>query len=372
MKTIVLFSLSKRGAGAGLRKSIAQDLANDGETNVICIVSDELDGLSEFIINNSKISVITLQTGCKYSFIQKTVKLIFCERYNIKKKINSEKIDMFLEIFSHPWAHFIVQVLNCDYYATICHDPKPHSGASIIDTVVSEYAYKKSNNLVVMTRSLAQYTSNRFKKDVYYIPHGIFSFYKTGKIEPQRDVNKLIFLFFGRIEPYKGLDILLEAFSKIEDKSNLELKIMGSGDITPYEPELKQEHVFVDNRFIGDDEIESIFSHRNSVLVLPYKDATQSGVIPIAVDFDMPIIATNTGGLKEQLDDGRIGIFCEPNDSQSLRMAMSLFIDDSNRHDKEANKMMQFKEKLRWKKIIDVLIDEMEQRNPLVKKCDDN
>ena len=368
MKRIVLLSLSKRGAGAGLLKSIAQDLANDGETSVICIVSDELDGLNEFVSNNAKISVIALQTGSKCSFMQNTVKLIFHDRYKIKQKIKNKKIDLFLEIFSHPWAHFIEQVLNCDNYATICHDPKPHSGASIIYTVVSEYAYKKSKNLIVMTRSLASYTSDRFKKDVYYIPLGIFSCYKTGKCESQNKVDKLTFLFFGRIEPYKGLDILLDAFSKIEDKSNIELKIMGSGDITPYESKLNQGCVLIDNRFIGDDEIETIFSDRNSVLILPYKDATQSGVIPIAVDFDMPIIASNTGGLKEQLDDGRIGIFCEPNDSQSLQMAMSLFIDDVNRHDKEVNRMKLFKENLRWKKIIDVLIEDMEHGKPFVSR----
>ena len=60
----------------------------------------------------------------------------------------------------------------------------------------------------------------------------------------------------------------------------------------------------------------------NCVVILPYLDATQSGVVVTALEFGTPIIATDTGGLKEQLCDGKIGLFCKPGQADSLSEQM--------------------------------------------------
>lgn len=105
------------------------------------------------------------------------------------------------------------------------------------------------------------------------------------------------------------------------------MTVAGSGDFSKYHAifeELPQ--VKIINRYIADTEIDDYFSVPNTILVLPYLDASQSGVIPIALEYGVPIIASNTGGLKEQMDNGNLGLFSTPGDADSLMKQMEYFL----------------------------------------------
>jgi glycosyltransferase involved in cell wall biosynthesis len=110
------------------------------------------------------------------------------------------------------------------------------------------------------------------------------------------------------------LDLLLEAFEKIDDES-LRLLVAGEfyNDKEQYRAALERlgERVVLHEGFVKDDDVKYYFSVADA-LVLPYRTATQSGVTQIAYNFSVPMLVTEVGGLPEIVPDGRVGVVCQP------------------------------------------------------------
>ena len=141
------------------------------------------------------------------------------------------------------------------------------------------------------------------------------------------------------------------------------MTIAGNGDIRPYVNQIKDlPEINIINRYIRDEEIGTLFSIENEIIVLPYKDATQSGVIPVAVDFNVPVVATNTGGLVEQLNNGNLGVFANPDDENSLVYAILKYIRDEEFFRKQKIKMNEFKKEIQWSQITEKLLSEIDSR----------
>lgn len=117
------------------------------------------------------------------------------------------------------------------------------------------------------------------------------------------------FLFFGRIEKYKGLRILLKAFNEYEDNDK-RLVIAGNGRFTDEELQLaNNQHTTTINRFINDGEMLWLIKNAKAV-VLPYIEASQSGVIPIAYSYKVPVITSNVIGLTQFVNNNDTGLIC--------------------------------------------------------------
>ncbi len=128
-----------------------------------------------------------------------------------------------------------------------------------------------------------------------------------------------LLLFFGFIRHYKGLDMLLEAMAdeRIKEKG---LKLVVAGEF--YEDQAKYlkliqqlglaDDIILFNEFIPESRIPFFFSAAD-VLVQPYRNATQSGVTPLSIYFELPMIVTDAGGLKEMVNDGITGLVVEKN-----------------------------------------------------------
>jgi glycosyltransferase involved in cell wall biosynthesis len=133
-------------------------------------------------------------------------------------------------------------------------------------------------------------------------------------------------LFFARIEAYKGIDILFEAMRQLNGHPGIRAIIAGKGKLEKAVPE----NVEVRNRLMGDTEAIDLFS-RCSLVVLPYRDATQSALIGAAYFFGKPVIVTRTGALPEYVDDGATGWIIEPGNASALANRLSLAINDPAR-----------------------------------------
>ena len=94
-------------------------------------------------------------------------------------------------------------------------------------------------------------------------------------------------------------------------------------------------------------------------MVLPYLDATQSGVVPIALAHGNPIIASNTGGLHEQLDNGKVGLFCDSGNVESLVELMKSFLENPNLFEIESKKSKIYSETLDWDNAVSELLDNL-------------
>ncbi|MDA8095085.1 MAG: glycosyltransferase family 4 protein [Betaproteobacteria bacterium] len=138
-------------------------------------------------------------------------------------------------------------------------------------------------------------------------------------------------LFFGRIEPYKGLEDLLACMVELKRRGiRARLIIAGAGSIAASSLNALSGSVTVINRFIDDTEIRGIFE-ASDLLVLPYRSATQSGVIPMAYAFGKPVVATRVGALAEMVVDGTTGALVGPNDPEALAGTLERLLRDSDR-----------------------------------------
>lgn len=135
------------------------------------------------------------------------------------------------------------------------------------------------------------------------------------------DQTTFVFLFFGFIRKYKGLDILLEAFAQLKKSkiqiANCKLLIAGEfyEDRKQYDDLIEQlqlkDDLILKTEFIADSEVKYYLCAADAV-VQPYRNATQSGVTPLAYHFEIPMIVTNVGGLPAFVPHGKVGLVCEP------------------------------------------------------------
>jgi glycosyltransferase involved in cell wall biosynthesis len=129
--------------------------------------------------------------------------------------------------------------------------------------------------------------------------------------------------FFGRLAPYKGLDVLARAMPRVwSARPDVQLRVAGSGDsMLP----LEDPRVHLERGYLPEDQLPSFFA-QSSLVVLPYTHATQTGAGSLAVGYGVPVVASATGGLPEiTLDQSYL---CTPGDDSSLAAAIVRHIDD--------------------------------------------
>ncbi len=134
--------------------------------------------------------------------------------------------------------------------------------------------------------------------------------------------EELILLFFGFIRKYKGLDLLLNAMKIIKNSNfyiqNSKLLIAGEfyEDRKAYDEQIEkldlQENLILHTDFIPDSKVKYYLCAAD-VVIQPYKNATQSGVTPLAYHFEKPMIVTNVGGLPSLVPNNKVGLIAEPN-----------------------------------------------------------
>jgi len=133
---------------------------------------------------------------------------------------------------------------------------------------------------------------------------------------PEADAT-LRLLSFGRLLPYKGLDLLAEALHRLGPRPGLAVRIVGQGPETAALDALRAlPGVTVENRWVPEHEIGGLLGW-SDVLVLPYREASQSGVAAAAIAAGRRVLATRVGGLAEQLAGEPGAVLCDP-DATSL------------------------------------------------------
>jgi len=145
--------------------------------------------------------------------------------------------------------------------------------------------------------------------------------------------NSLVILFFGYVRKYKGLDILIESFPKIvSNNPDTRLLIIGEfydnpGEYTNLIKELGIENkVKVINQFVSNEEVAK-FYQISDVVILPYRSATQSGILNVAYGYNKPVIVTDVGGLAEFVDEGKTGFIVNPNSPDAIAEGVQKFLD---------------------------------------------
>jgi glycosyltransferase involved in cell wall biosynthesis len=194
------------------------------------------------------------------------------------------------------------------------------------DKLLTSYFNKAVDGYIVMSEQVQQdITTLGIKKPIQLLHHPLFDHFgdpverNTARKELGIDHQGGLILFFGFIRNYKGLDLLLEAMADPRIKES-EYKLVIAGEF--YEDPVKytnlinsyelDDQVILFNEFIPENKIRYFFSAAD-VLVQPYRHATQSGVTPLSMHFELPMIVTDAGGLKEMVIDKITGLIVKKN-----------------------------------------------------------
>jgi glycosyltransferase involved in cell wall biosynthesis len=183
------------------------------------------------------------------------------------------------------------------------------------------------------------------------IAHGDYSFFAKYKLNDITEDGSI--LFFGRILDYKGLQYLIAAEPAIKEQiPDVNIIIAGSGDFDKYEKLIVNPESFeIINNFIEDEKVAELFQ-RASIVVLPYIDGSQTGIIPIAYSFKKPVITTNIGSIPEVVDDGITGYIISPRNSDALADSIIRILKDNDlRKQMGENGYLKMKEELSWDSI---------------------
>ena len=152
------------------------------------------------------------------------------------------------------------------------------------------------------------------------------------KIKLNIPQDKKVVLFFGFIRKYKGLDILIEAIDKMDDKPHVIIAGESYEDFSIYQNQIDKLNWNTENYtrldgFISDEQVQLLFSAAD-IVALPYKSATQSGISAIAKSFGVPIVATPVGELPAIINHTVNGILTSDLTSDSFCEGLNLCIQN--------------------------------------------
>ncbi|MBA2499339.1 MAG: glycosyltransferase [Chitinophagaceae bacterium] len=212
------------------------------------------------------------------------------------------------------------------------------------DKPFTNYFIKSCDAFIVMSETvLKDLRSFEKNKPAQLVPHPLFDNFGEliTKTEARKHlgipVNEKVILFFGFIRKYKGLDILLEAMQILKNKfphsAATGVKLMVAGEF--YEDEKNYRELiaqmdlagdlYLHTSFITDSEVKYYLGAAD-VIVQPYRNATQSGVTPLAYHFEKPTIVTNVGGLPAMVVDNKTGLITEP-DAEHIASTIAAFYE---------------------------------------------
>lgn len=220
-------------------------------------------------------------------------------------------------------------------FLLVLHDARFHPGDSYpLRTSVLRRQVAAADGLIVLSEHIGREARlhHRFPADrIWTVPHGAFDFGIPSRPR-NRDPGKPVrLLFLGRILPYKGLGLLLDACEILRREGvAFELAVVGSGSVSEHAAALSRiQPVTLNNRWLEEAELGEALD-RSDIVVLPYVEASQSGIAAAALTAGVPIVATPVGGLSEQVDHGRTGLICGAVTAASLAASIKTLSGDPN------------------------------------------
>jgi len=353
MNKIMLLGLNGRAGPLHYASNISSSLAEIADTYLF------LPSYSDSSQVSKKVNLIRINAPPS---ILKTFFLTFNIFQHLKavREINKTNSQVLNILDIHPWYVMYWPFLRAQKKIVTINDPEPHSGeAGLFVTFlikrITRFLLKRADKIVVLGKKQEEVIRRLgYKQEVIVSRIGHYDFF-TAKTNKKLGTETKTLLFFGRIKEYKGIDYLLDALIALKNKQmRFKLIIAGEGDLSPYTAKISSlgaDYVETYTGYIPDDKVAECFQ-RASFVVMPYTDATQTGVAQIACSFKKPVIATNVGSLPEVVLDKKTGIIVEPKNSEQLAAAIKKLLEYPETAKELGNAGYKFiQEEYDWKKI---------------------
>lgn len=274
------------------------------------------------------------------------------------KYINSKNPDLILFDWWHPFFGMCYNGICGGLKKSLkekvvfnIHNVVSHEGSKV-DSILTKLGLRNGKQFLTLSNKVAEdiktYSGNAPIFRTELPTHGWYPIDNSKTALEQKkelgfEENDIVLLFFGYIRKYKGLDILIEAFSEITKQHN-NVKLLVAGEFYD-KPEFYhnlidkfglKDKVNMFNEFIPNEEVAKYFLASNAV-VLPYRSATQSGIMNIAYGFSKPVIVTDVGGLAEFVQQDKTGIVVPTADPAAIVAGINRYIDSREEIDFEGN-----------------------------------
>ncbi|MBU2445472.1 MAG: glycosyltransferase family 4 protein [Bacteroidetes bacterium] len=240
--------------------------------------------------------------------------------------------------------------------------------ARFVDSFLTNIALRHADKFLVLSEVVEKEIKELYPdKKVFRSSLPIYDCYQfdssitkvTAREKINLSVDKNVILFFGYIRAYKGLMNLIEAMPKVLKYDNdTVLLIVGEfyEEKDKYLNEIEKlelgKNVKIIAEFVPNEDV-GLYYTASDLVVLPYKSATQSGILNIAYGFKRPVVVTNVGGLPELVEEGKTGFIVEPNDPDALAEGIIKYFSLIDKSSFEKN-IDEFVQKNSFKSIEDV------------------
>ena len=253
--------------------------------------------------------------------------------------IKKEKADLVIFDWWHPFfsfCHFTISFLIKSVYRNkilfITENVISHE-ANVIDKILTKLGLSNASSFLAL--------SVKVEKDLEFVAKGrkvfrselpvydCYNFNEQKKLVSTKkdfgfEESSKMLLFFGYVRKYKGLDLLIDALAELI-KLDSSYKLLAAGEFYDDEKFYREKvdslklnaNVKLLNDFIPNEEVSKYFEP-SDLVILPYRSATQSGILNLAYGFLKPVLVTNVGGLAEFVENGKTGYVIKPDSKEDL------------------------------------------------------
>ncbi|MFA5005854.1 MAG: glycosyltransferase family 4 protein [Candidatus Izemoplasmatales bacterium] len=364
-RNLVINFVAFHGGGVLYSYEMTKAMCMDGRCNIYAIVSSKMENIENWRLI-PRLHLIEIKGySNRLNFVLNLLYFYAVEFIRIKRLFTGINIAAVYIPFVSFWTNHIQRLFKKTRTFYTMHDVYPHNNKKNLVWKISDKLAMKCDHIIILSdyfRNDIKINYHKLDSNILTVPHGNYynGVNKKGATSTYDD-TLYNFIYFGQIQEYKGLDVLADAFRLLfKERKDVSLTIAGSGDFSPYRDKFaaaKCPNLRIINRWITDEEIPELFSAKKQITVLPYKSASQSGVIPLSMHLQSLVIATNCSGISEQVINGKTGFLVEPNNVESLLSVMLFVISNWGEMEKIVEQAYQHIESMDWGAISCAVID---------------
>jgi glycosyltransferase involved in cell wall biosynthesis len=320
------------GAIHDIFMKMVEGLSSNNHLSILCPENFQLDGTDNDRNSFGKIY--------KINYDQKNLlSLVSLRSYQLIQEIREDEFDVVFLFSQHILNIPISLMFRNTNQVMWWHEPNKKGRTTLLKYLLyipHDYLLtKQAKKIVLACEAMKVLVPKHLQEKISVVPFPSslldVSLAKQVRIEPE--VNTKDFLFFGKIEAYKGLSVLAESLQILYDRGyKPTLKILGMGDMQKHCPQMLElaevypESIEIVNSFASEEQIVSAMS-QYKIVVLPYLTATGTTTVQIAYEQHVPVIATQTGCFQNHIIDGQTGWLVPPADALALAEALQKVLD---------------------------------------------
>lgn len=250
----------------------------------------------------------------------------------------------------------------------LCHNVLSHSESAVpgrprLERFLTRRAFRCVDGFLVQAEGLVSAVHELNPRgSVKKVYHPLYHFYSewdrnvSDGDEVRADSSPRL-LFFGKIRKYKGLETFLDALAVVRREMDFRAVIAGEFYMPAAPLRRRARRLGLDDclewqdHYIPNERVPGIF-RCTDLVVLPYVEATQSGVVPVAYQFGVPVVASNVGGLSEVVLEGRTGYLVPPLDPDALAAAIVRYFREGKKEEFREN-ILAFRTRLTWEQVVE-------------------